>query len=409
MRSIFREFYSIENVDLKNLKDDVIVVFDTNSLLNIYRYSSDTSKKFIDALQIVKDNIWIPYQVGLEFNLNRKKVMHDVKTAPSKFKTDFNKNINGIKNKFEDAINKYVVKSVDSKEVKKELIENFNEKINNLVQDFIDNDFSKIENLIKPDEDYLKLLIEVLEGKTGESYTQEQIELIVKEGADRYKNKIPPGYEDEERKKGEMTYFNGLSYESKYGDLIVWKQIIDKACDDKIKTVIFITDDNKEDWWYFIDKNERIGPRAELKNELIRFAKSDLIMINSNSFIQQIENTDTDIIEELNNYIVWGNQEDTIEELNNSIEDKYDREHLKFLMTILDELKTKLETDIKYLTMPNIAKKKYNKLLEKIYNLEDSITIHETLNLLNDRSLNEYHNEIYELKDIYSEIKQLLF
>lgn len=53
MRETFREFYSSE-VDLKKLTNDVIVVFDTNTLLNIYRYSSDTIGEFIKAIESVK-------------------------------------------------------------------------------------------------------------------------------------------------------------------------------------------------------------------------------------------------------------------------------------------------------------------------------------------------------------------
>jgi len=57
-----------------------------------------------------------------------------------------------------------------------------------------------------------------------------------------------------------------------YGDLIIWKQIIVKAKDDNIDTVIFITDDVKEDWWYILDSNgkKEIGVRAELREEIYR-------------------------------------------------------------------------------------------------------------------------------------------
>jgi hypothetical protein len=58
-----------------------------------------------------------------------------------------------------------------------------------------------------------------------------------------------------------------------YGDLIIWKQIIEKLQQDSgtsSKCLLFITDDNKEDWWWVVDSNGKktIGPRPELLQEL---------------------------------------------------------------------------------------------------------------------------------------------
>lgn len=50
-----------------------------------------------------------------------------------------------------------------------------------------------------------------------------------------------------------------------YGDLIVWKQVIQKSKKDKIN-IILVTDDLKEDWWLKIN-GKTIGPRFELIKE----------------------------------------------------------------------------------------------------------------------------------------------
>ena len=51
----------------------------------------------------------------------------------------------------------------------------------------------------------------------------------------------------------------------KYGDFIIWKQLIEHAIDTK-KNVIFVTDDEKEDWWEEFN-GKTIGPRPELSKE----------------------------------------------------------------------------------------------------------------------------------------------
>ncbi|CAK8719653.1 hypothetical protein KKHLCK_08830 [Candidatus Electrothrix laxa] len=71
--------------------------------------------------------------------------------------------------------------------------------------------------------------------------------------------------------KKECFTYSGLVYEEKYGDLIVWKQIIDYAHEKSLKNIIFITSDSKPDWWRKV-KNKTIGPRPELLDEIYREA-----------------------------------------------------------------------------------------------------------------------------------------
>lgn len=54
----------------------------------------------------------------------------------------------------------------------------------------------------------------------------------------RYDLRIPPGYKDPEEKDGQ----------AKYGDAILWFQIIDYAKEKKLP-IIFVTRDDKVDWW----------------------------------------------------------------------------------------------------------------------------------------------------------------
>lgn len=349
MKTQFKEFYSSEKIDFNKIKDDTLVVFDTNSLLNIYRYSKDVSEKFLQAVQKINKNIWIPYQVGLEFNLNRKTVMREVAKAPEVFRNGILKEVNSFENQVNNLINQYVIKSVDAKDVKTELKDKFKKTLRSLVDNFLNEDFTNLSNLIKTEEESFNRLIGFLDGKVGLPYEQERINEIVKNGEERYKLSIPPGYADEKVKKENSISFNGITYPAKYGDLIVWNQIIDKSASDKnINKVVFITDDNKPDWWYFIG-TERIGPRAELKNEMIRIGKAELIMINSNSFIQQMEDTLEDLIEEPKDFFFVFD-----DEINNDDEKEdeiYNNDKMYFLGK-LDNISSMIQSD---LNLPSIT------------------------------------------------------
>ncbi len=98
---------------------------------------------------------------------------------------------------------------------------------------------------------------------------------IFKEGEERFKNKVPPGFEDEKTKEGSR----------KFGDLILWKQIIQKAKEIN-KDVILITDERKIDWWWKIKDGRNMGPRQELVEEIKLQANVDFHMYSSERFLR---------------------------------------------------------------------------------------------------------------------------
>jgi hypothetical protein len=60
---------------------------------------------------------------------------------------------------------------------------------------------------------------------------------IKKEGKERYGRRMPPGFKDDKKPE-----------DKKYGDLILWYQIIDEAKKSK-KPIVLISGDVKDDWW----------------------------------------------------------------------------------------------------------------------------------------------------------------
>lgn len=291
--NVFREFFLNERLDFKDLNEDTLVVFDTNTLLNIYRYSNDTRERLIKAIKAIQKNVWMPYQVGLEFNLNRRGVIDKLKNEQHILKGNISKDIKKSINTLNQYINSVSLKSSDAKGKKKEIvdfIEVETTKFSNAL-------YSRIEELFKMldyEEDLASEIAGIFDGNIGNCYTQEELDKKLEDAKVRYDRKIPPGYEDADKKESgipEITYYNGIQFEKQYGDLIVWHQILDRACDPKIKKVVLITDDNKEDWWY-IYGGKTIGPRAELKNEMLRIADADLYMFNANSYLNNFSDSE---------------------------------------------------------------------------------------------------------------------
>ena len=77
MKKTFREYHQYSENEFKKLWNECIFVFDTNTLLNMYRYRRDTVDKYFEVLSElkIKNKLWIPHQVGFEFYENRITVI----------------------------------------------------------------------------------------------------------------------------------------------------------------------------------------------------------------------------------------------------------------------------------------------------------------------------------------------
>ena len=156
----------------------------------------------------------------------------------------------------------------------------------------------KISSISDNQKNTFEVLIQIMESKTGEKYTQEWIKEVEKDGEKRYTNNTPPGFNDSSKK--ESRCYKGIKYQQKFGDLIIWKDIIRKAKEDKIKNVIFVTSDGKRDsktdlsYKVYIgkdgdgkDKYHIIGPRIELIEEMKNQTDADFYLMDELEFMKQ--------------------------------------------------------------------------------------------------------------------------
>lgn len=254
MRNSFKEYYGLNSLELDKLWNEGLIVFDTNVLLSLYRRSQGVRDDFISMIRSLSDRIWIPYQVGYEFHEHRlEEAMRPIEAVKAikgklqKFENDFEQ---------EYGNNPYL----DNKKIKK-AFKVFSSKLDKMIQESL----TSCPNFLKEDE-VLNVLTKWFDGKTGPDYQEKMLAEIYRIGSERYSNKIPPGYKDAKKHEGDRHRF---------GDLIIWLQIIDQA-KENAKDIIFVTDDKKEDWWE-VYKDNRIGPRHELIREFREKTSNQLI------------------------------------------------------------------------------------------------------------------------------------
>lgn len=281
-----------EQLNFKEIWKDGIFIFDSNVLLDLYRLPKSAREDLISIFKSdkFKDRIWIGFQVILEFLNNRYEAISDQK---NKFQS--------VRTIVEDAIEHYdeLISNLNSELAKLKLKQRHSlidpdkfinptniEKGVQYLNDFIDN----LETLEKKQSDVneadkLKdLVLQLFDGKIGVGFDKKRLQEIYKEGDKRYDAKIPPGYKD--IKKDGAHLYEDKEYVRKYGDLILWKEILEKAKNEKLKYVVLVTGDIKEDWW-FEKRGKKLGPRNELLNEIYHEAPDldTFFMYDTSSFL----------------------------------------------------------------------------------------------------------------------------
>ncbi len=238
MRSIFPGYFRPTLEDFESLWANCLFAVDANVLLNLYRYSPATKESLMQALDSIKDRIFLPHQAAKEFLKNRLSV-----TAGQA--EEYSRAIKVIGELAETLSN-----NKRHPFLPEEKSEYFKLFVDSVCLDLQAQKSLVVGRFVK--DEILNQVEIIFAGSTGSPFADAQIKAIETEGQLRYQNSIPPGYKDW---KKDATG----DPQKKFGDLIVWKQILGKAKADN-KPVIFITDDQKDDWW-LEQSGKTIGPR----------------------------------------------------------------------------------------------------------------------------------------------------
>ncbi len=284
MRSSFFDFYPPTAEDYQRLWREATIVLDTNVLLNLYRLPDTARKELLDVLELLKDRLWIPHQVALEFQRKRLSVIATERKSVENALGSANNLVSDLKRKVDDL-------QLDKRGLGIEpesLISELGKANSMLIEAIQTAQKTQLDiSLTDPIRDRVDALFESKVGNAPVS--QDEINELTKGGEDRYKDKIPPGFMDSDKEKNPneaVFIFNKLKYQRKFGDLILWRQIINEAKNSNIKTILFVTSEQKEDWWNK-EHGKIIGPQSELIREIREDGGVDLFwMYSSSQFLE---------------------------------------------------------------------------------------------------------------------------
>jgi hypothetical protein len=276
MREKFSGYYRPTQEEFDKLWQEAILSVDANILLNIYRYSPETRARLFEVIEHLRDRIWIPHQVAYEYHKERLTVISHQSKPYDEIQKLLDENLENLKKKLEEYSKRHsFTTGVDSKKIIQTI-----ERANKRVYKILDEGKSKYPDLLDVDE-FMEKLTNLLKGRVGEPYSDENLEKIYKEAEKRFEKEQPPGYMDA---RGN----NKKKAPEKYGDVVIWYQLIDYAKSQK-KSLIFVTDDQKEDWW-LKHQGKTIGVRPELVQEMLDKAGVTFYLYSGDRFLEYATN-----------------------------------------------------------------------------------------------------------------------
>lgn len=267
MKTHFPGQFPQSKSSIHKLWNSCTFVVDANILLNLYRYSDSTRSQFLHVLDSISERLWLPHRAAEEYFANRLSVIGQQEKAYD----DTVHTIEALERNLENARqHPFVagttltrVKAVFDK-LKQELSENQKIHTKRITQDPIRTSIAK-----------------VFSGRVGAEYDPKRLADILTEGETRYKERVPPGFKDENKGDDSERLANRCR---KYGDLLVWFQILDRA-QEQGTSMILVTDDKKDDWWE-IFKGRTIGPRPELVKEFQSKTQQSFHMYQADQFLE---------------------------------------------------------------------------------------------------------------------------
>lgn len=285
MKNLFPGHYRPSTSDFESLWRDAIFIFDTNVLLNLYSYPDAAREIFLSVLNRVTARSWIPYQVALEFHRNRFSRIKSANEPLIKLRAKVREASKELEAGF--AAIEFEQRNTGIDDLHDRL--NATRDANAKLVEAIDLACARLPNVAIDDPIGSRVAELFCDHVGSPPANQSQLDELIKDGPRRYDKRIPPGFKDAKEKKDLEYADRGIIYPAMFGDLILWYQSIEYVRSKEIKSVIFVTGDGKDDWWYSLD-GKVLGPSPDLIKEFLDKTSAERFWIyRADQFLKNAE------------------------------------------------------------------------------------------------------------------------
>ncbi|SEQ73149.1 hypothetical protein SAMN03080615_02519 [Amphritea atlantica] len=274
-RSVFispADAFTFKLQSVEDIKEDSLFVVDTNVLLLPFTTgvkSLAAIKKIYETL-VASDKLFLPAQAVREFLDNRAKKLSDMNESLQK-KLNQNYQFVGAHPLLSE-LDEF--KSLEEQEENlKAQISKYNDEIKKTI---------KVIQTWGWDDPVSQMYHEVLKDRVlDDRFIKDDV--VAKDLERRNTLRIPPGYKDSGKE------------ENQAGDLLIWYEIL-KLAEEKACHLVFVTGDEKQDWWHKSGKKP-LYPRFELVDEYREKSKGKSFHMISLSSLLKLFGAEEEVIE----------------------------------------------------------------------------------------------------------------
>jgi PIN like domain len=269
----FDVYRTVTEDDYQKVLTSGLVVLDTSTLLNLYRYHAKTREELVQVLRRLSGRVWVPNHAMYEFFEKRLGVID----SHAKELGQALDRLNGYGAQLEQVIRTWANRVSLPEEQFNELFEGGLQpaiaSIASLVDRVraisVDNAFEHADDTAK--DPVIAALSEILMNGVGAPLPDDELQEAKKAASKRFANKIPPGWKDADKS------------ENQEGDYLIWYQTLQEA-KRRGADALFVTGDAKEDWWRR-ERGELRGPLPALMHEMHAIAGVRLYMLRPASLL----------------------------------------------------------------------------------------------------------------------------
>lgn len=240
MRDVLSGYYQPSATEFQRLWDEAFLVPDTNVLLHAFRYQQQQASEIIAALKSFGSRLWLPYQAALEFQRQWRLVHTQHHVSFQTLKRELMKKREELSALFLP-YKRLRIWGEHGPDLR--TADRLFSRLQKVVDDAVQN--------VPDAEDTFQKITNAFDGHVGKRPPDVKLDERTKAFERRKRDAVPPGFRDE-----------------KAGDYFIWCEIMDLARENNAP-VIFVTDDQKNDWW-LEHRGQKIGPHPELREEFFR-------------------------------------------------------------------------------------------------------------------------------------------
>jgi hypothetical protein len=258
-RDLFPGYYRPTKEERRNAYRSGLVSLDANALLDLYRFNPHARSEFFEVLERLRPRLFVTHQAALEFHRRRLSVVEDRLSAAEAKCKEIEQPLRSITDKINEFANRHQIDAAERQRLTG-LVQGLASTLADSIRTAGAYDLT-IEQARDTSDPVLERLELLLAERIGDAPSESQSKQLVKEAARRADENIPPGYADNKK----------IVPELRAGDYVMWWQLIDEARKHN-RPVLFVTNEQKEDWVLKGTANQILGPRPELVLEMQRDA-----------------------------------------------------------------------------------------------------------------------------------------